>query len=128
MAAQSTNQLVQNSACVDQCIPEGAKLSVQIYLLSLIAGVALNTNSLLQAATCVDSCIPPGMRESVIIYLLNQINSGGGSGTGCCPIAGHFAGNAPPNPPTNTSVGALAYDLDQPTKMWLWNPESLAWF
>jgi hypothetical protein len=82
MAALTTTELAAASECIDRCVPDGAKLSVIIYLLATIANVSADPTTLVANASCIDRCIPQGMKSAVIINLLNTIQASGG-GVSC---------------------------------------------
>lgn len=76
--ASTPQQLIDNARCLD-CISDGQKLSVLIYLFATIAGVPADPQTLVANAACIDNCIPPGMRMSVLISLADTIAGGGGA-------------------------------------------------
>lgn len=69
------NDLMQNAACFQSCIPAGMHDAIQTYLLAVIAGGTLDPNELLDNARCF-RCIPPGALKEIQAYLLcNIVNS-----------------------------------------------------
>lgn len=71
--------LVEASKCIDDCIPEGMRSAVMIYLLATIAKVDPDPKALMDGAKCLDSCIPKGMMPAVIASVLCTIaNQSGG--------------------------------------------------
>ncbi len=80
MATASTDALIDQARCIQQCIPQGMQVPVLIAVFARLAGMSANTNALIDAAKCIDQCIPPGMQLSVLIALANQIAGGAGSG------------------------------------------------
>jgi hypothetical protein len=80
MAQTSTDPLVLAAAanCIMQCISPGQQLSVQTYLLAVIAGLptdAAGAAKLANDSRCFMQCIPPGDQLAVQNYILAQINS-----------------------------------------------------
>lgn len=70
-ASTDTNVLANNARCYEQCIAPGMQLSVQTYLLAVLAGAgATNPRVLANAARCFFSCIPNGNQASIQNYLL----------------------------------------------------------
>jgi hypothetical protein len=80
MAQTSTDPLVLAAAanCIMQCIPVGQQLSVQTYLLAVIAGLptdAAGAAKLANDARCFTQCISPGDQLAVQNYILAQLAS-----------------------------------------------------
>lgn len=71
--------LMVGSRCVD-CIPDGKRTDVIIYLLATMANVTLDPQALMEASKCV-TCIPEGRKLDVVIYLLLQGAIAGGGTT-----------------------------------------------
>ena len=66
------NDLIAISACYD-CIPEGKRDSVKIYLLAVTAGLQdQTTDQLMEAARCY-GCISEETQKAIENYLLCQI-------------------------------------------------------
>jgi len=100
--ADTPQQVASAAACYD-CIPQGYRESVMIYLLAQIASNTMTPSELAAAAVCYD-CIPAGYRLSVIIYLLAQVAAGGGAGGGGVVCAD----TDPVDPPTGSC--GIAYN------------------
>ncbi len=67
------SSLANAATCFDSCIPAGAQLAVQTYLLALIAGGSMDPSTLANNARCFLDCIPQGEQLAVQNYLLCQI-------------------------------------------------------
>jgi hypothetical protein len=72
-----TNSLIEDSKCIDQCVPRGMQQSVLIVLLAKIAGVSDDPNTLIEMAKCVDCQVPEGIKGSVILSLFYKIYAAG---------------------------------------------------
>ena len=114
MATASTDSLISQAKCIDQCIPRGMQMAVLIAVFAKLAGMSTtDTNALINLAKCVDQCIPPGMQLAVLNGLASQIASGGGGlaqifcGTGT-PIDG----SANPNPGSPIATCAIWIQSD----------------
>lgn len=99
MAIPCDSESLSLSAKCFQCIPDGRKLDVLIYLFTQVAKVTTDPELLVNLSKCL-VCIPSGRKLDVLIYVACQIAQGGGGGT--CVTGG----NSPPVgvPPCNYSV------------------------
>ncbi len=120
--AINTDTLVQQSACIDRCIPDGMKLAVLIEIFANIAGMAINTDSLIQNAVCINRCIPKGDQLGVLIYLAYLIQAGGGGGGGGVNqqvFNKDYGGGTPTDIPTSGS--GIARDTSNGAVWWYVN-------
>lgn len=67
MASCDVQALLNSAVCFD-CLSDGAKQTVELVLLSQIAGVS-NPQTLLSSAACFD-CLSDGLKETVELQLL----------------------------------------------------------
>lgn len=118
-----TNALISASRCIDSCIPDGMKLAVIIYLLSVYANVDYtDTNSLIRSARCIDSCVPTGAIPSIIVKLLQQIAEASGAGCGMLSDSGDPTGVVTPE-----FIGQLYHDTTADTYYYSTGTTSADW-
>ena len=98
-------ELIDSSKCYDQCIPEGAKLGVLIYLAMVQAGLNMTPTELLENAKCYYQCIPQGAMPGVLAYLYDN-GGGGGGGGGTIQV---FQ-DRDPLPPDDVTKAAVSYN------------------
>jgi len=115
--------LLEASRCYDQCIPDGAKLGVLIYLALQTAGLDMTPAQLMDASRCYDQCIPQGAKLAALMYLFENGGGGGGGGGSGVVSSGAIDPVAAPSDPTvdnwyvNTAAGTA----------WLWPANGAAW-
>ncbi len=63
--------LAEQAACF-QCVPDGRKLDLLIYLFAHIGAVTTDPEVLLGLSKCF-TCIPPGKKLDVLLYLACQL-------------------------------------------------------
>jgi len=73
----SSNDLLNNSVCLE-CIPDGLKDDVVIYLLCQIAGITPDPNALIAASVQFQS-LPKGIKQEIIAYLTCQAANAAGA-------------------------------------------------
>lgn len=100
-------ELVESSRCFDQCIPDGAKLGVLIYLAMTQAGLSMTATELLEASKCYDQCVPDGAKAAALMYLYEN---GGSGGTGTQRV--FYGSYGDPNGDQTATGPALYYDDD----------------
>lgn len=82
MSVSCEPQDIINEAACFQCVPEGRKLDLLIYLFVLVAQVNLTPEQLMDLSKCF-VCVPPGRKLDVLNYLACQILNSGGTAKVC---------------------------------------------
>jgi hypothetical protein len=125
MAAPDTAALIEQSKCIEGCIPRGMLLPVLISVFAKLAGMPLDPKILIDGATCINACIPAGLQIPVLILVASNIKGGGG-GTGTCLVCQSGAPIIP-----STCDCALSFDNDpaSPTagSFWFWVSSTATW-
>ena len=112
MATASTDSLISQAKCIDQCIPRGMQMAVLIAIFAKLAGMSVtDTNALIALAKCIDGCVPPGMQISILNALANQIVS---AGSGCLTCGT----GAPTSVPTGGCCLYIQTDSIPPGTIW----------
>ena len=82
MSVNCDPQAIATEATCFQCIPDGRKLDLLIYLFRGIANVNLTPEQLMELSKCF-VCVPPGRKLDVLNYLACQILNAGGTAKVC---------------------------------------------
>lgn len=75
LASCDPNSITKAATCF-QCIPDGERKAVELYILAVAAGLATDKNGVeaISKAAKNFQAIPEGLRDVVQIYLLTKLN------------------------------------------------------